>query len=268
MAIRAERVSGDDSMQLDDERHETARQAVVIAERIDRQSRAPAPKAHESLVALHQPAGAAAEAFRGLYYALRRSVGGSPLGVLAVASAARGEGRSTVAANLALVAARETGRPVALVDADLRAPALHRLFGVDGEVGLSDVLANRADLEAVVYEHPNAHVALIGGGRPEAEPARRFTSPRFARFLAQVRGEFAETVIDLPPLACVDARLIAAQCSGVVLVVRSGQTEAQLARDSLEELEGARVLGAVLNGAAGLEAPQLRAARRALPPGR
>ncbi len=256
-------------MQFDDERRESPRTTVLVAERVDKGGgHGPVPAAHETLVALHQPAGAAAEAFRGLYYALRRAVGGAPLGVVCVLSAARGEGRSTIAANLALVAARETGQQAALVDADLRAPALHRLFGVDGEVGLSDVLANRADLEAVVWTHPTGQVALVPGGRPEPEPARRFTSPRFARFLAQLRNQFDEVVVDLPPLACADARLVAPQCSGALVVVRSGRTDATLARDSLAQLDGVRVLGAVLNDVALLEAPQLVATRRALPGGR
>lgn len=255
-------------MTFDEDRNGPDGGVAVVAQRIDARRPGPEPPAHRTLVVLHEPAGAAAEAVRGLYYALRRALGGAPLGVLAVCSPARGEGRSTVAANLALVAARESGRPVALVDADLRAPALARLFGVDGEVGLSDVLANRADLDAVTFDHPRAGVTLVPGGRPEPEPARRFTSPRFARFLAQMRQRYDEVVMDLPPLACADARLLAGQCSGALVVVRAGRTELSLARDVLAGLDGTRVLGVTLNDAHEAEAPVLRAARRALPGGR
>lgn len=239
--------------------------ATATAERVDARRPGPAPVADQTLVLLAAPQGAAAEAVRGLYYALRRALGGSPLGVLAVVSAARGEGRSTLAANLALAAARETGQPAGLVDADLRSPTLHRLLGADGEVGLSDVLANRADLDAVAWEHPTAGVVLVPGGRPEQEPARRFTSPRFQRFLAQMRNRFDEVVVDLPPLACADAHVAARQCSGAVLVVRSGRTDAQLVREAVAGLDGVKLLGAVLNDVAEAEAPQLRAARLALP---
>lgn len=247
------------------ERRPARASATATAERLDAGRPGPVPEADRTLVVLHDPAGDAAEGFRGLYYALRRALGGAPLGVLGVASAARGEGRSTVAANLALVAARETGRQTALVDADLRAPRLHQLFRVDGDVGLSDVIANRADYEAVLCEYPGTGVTLIPGGRPEPEPARRIASPRFSRFLAQVRNGFDEAIVDLPPLACADARLIAPQCTGVVLVLRSGRTDAQLARDTLGLLDGVRVLGAALNAADEADAPSLRAARRALP---
>jgi capsular exopolysaccharide synthesis family protein len=238
---------------------------VAVARRVDARRPEPEAPAHGSLVLLHEPGGAASEAIRGLYYALRQALGGAPLGVLGVCSAARGEGRSTVAANLALAAARETGQPTALVDADLRSPRLATLFGQDGEVGLSDVLANRADLEAVIVEHRSGGIALVPGGRPEPEPARRFTSPRFARFLGQMRNHYDEIIFDLPPLACADARILATQCTGVVLIVRSGRTDATLARDVLASMPGAKVLGAVMNDVAEAEAPVLRAARLALP---
>ena len=238
---------------------------AAVAVRIDGRGPAPDPAGHPTLVVLQDPAGAASEAVRGLYYALRHALGGAPLGVVGVCSAARGEGRSTVAANLALMASRETGQPTALIDADLRSPRLASLFGLDGEVGLSDVLANRADVDAVIYEHRSSGISFVPGGRPEPEPARRFTSPRFARFLGQVRHRYDEAVIDLPPLAFVDCRIVAAQCTGVVLVIRSGRTEAALVKDAMDTVEGAKVLGAVLNDVAEGEAPVLRAARRALP---
>lgn len=239
--------------------------ATAVAARVELRRTGPQPEAHPSLVSIRQPAGVAAEAIRALYYALRQANGGAPLGVLGVCSSGRGEGRSTVAANLALMAARETGQPTALIDADLRAPGLAALLNVDGEVGLSDVLANRADLEAIIADYGDTGVAFVPGGRPEPEPARRFTSPRFARFLAQIRHRFDEAVVDLPPLACVDARLVARQCTGTVLLVRSGRTDGTLAREILAQAEGVKILGAVLNDVAEAEAPLLRAARLALP---
>lgn len=238
---------------------------TVAAERLDVRRPGEKPKADSTVVVLHEPVGAAAEHFRSLYYSLRRANGGGPLGVLAVVSAARGEGRSTIAANLAAIAARETGRPTALVDADLRGPTLHRLMGMDGEVGLSDVLANRADLEAVTWELDAGELTFVPGGRPEAEPARRFLSPRFQRFLAQMRHRFDEVVMDLPPLACADARLLAPQCNGALFVIRSGYTEEDLAKEAVASLDGVKLLGATLNDASEGEVPALRAARRALP---
>jgi capsular exopolysaccharide synthesis family protein len=255
-------------MQFDEERLEAHGGPAITAQRVDVGRPGNDPEGHVSLVMMHDPAGASAEAIRGLYYALRRAQGGAPLGVLAVCSAARGEGRSTISANLALAAARETGQPTALIDGDLRAPSLARLFGIDGEVGLSDILANRADIEAVVYQHRTSGVSIIPGGRPEPEPARRFTSPRFARFLAWTRNHFDEAIIDLPPLACADARIVAPQCTGAVMIVRSAQTDAALVRDALAALDGVKVLGAALNDVAEAEAPVLRAARKALPGGR
>lgn len=238
---------------------------AATAERIDARRPGPEPKSDKTLVVIHEPAGPAAESIRGLYYALRRALGGAPLGVLGIVSSDRREGRSTIAANLALVAARETGRETALVDCDLRAPKLHELFGMDGEVGVSDVLANRADFEAVLCEHPSAGVVLVPGGRPEPEPARRFASPRFVRMLAQLRNRFDEVVLDLPPLAFSDARLVAPQCSGVLMVLRAGHTDALLARETVASLSGVKVLGVTLNDVDDADAPTLQVARRALP---
>jgi capsular exopolysaccharide synthesis family protein len=242
-----------------------AEAVTFTARRLDARRPEPDPPAHPSLVVLTDPGGAGSEAIRGLYYGLRNALGGAPLGVVGVCSAARGEGRSTVAANLAFMAARETGQPTALIDADLRAPRLASLLGLDGEVGLSDVLANRADLEAVLVHHRTGGVTIVPGGRPEPEPARRFTSPRFARFLAQIRQDYDEAILDLPPLACADARILATQCSGVMLVVRAGRTASSLAREALASIGGAKVLGSVMNDVAEAEAPSLRAARLALP---
>lgn len=238
---------------------------VATVQRLDARRPGPAPDLTKTMVAHGQPAGAEAEAFRALYYGLRRALGGAPLGVVGVLSAARGEGRSTIAANLALTAARETGQPTALVDCDLRDPRLHGLVGADGELGLSDVLANRADLEAALVECPGTGVTLLPGGRPEPEPARRFTSPRFGRVLMQLRHRYDEVIVDLPPLAFVDGRLVGPQCTGVLFVVRSGVTDAAVARELLDALDGVRVLGATLNDASEIDAPALISARKALP---
>lgn len=250
-------------MHVDDDSKSNA--VVAVAERLDVKRPQEDPEADPRLVALHEPGGSAAEAFRMLYYSLRRAVNWAPLGVVGITSSARGDGRTMMAANLAVTAARETSRTVGLVDADLRVPNLHRLFGFDGEVGLSDVVANRADLDAALVAHGTAGIDLLAGGRPEPEPARRFTSPRFHRALSMLRQRYDEIFVDLPPMAFADARLLAPQCSGVVMVVRAGRTDRSLAQESLRGLEGARVYGIALNAASEVDAPVLRASRAALP---
>lgn len=250
-------------MYADDDR--MAGPVVAVAERLDERRPEKDPPADPRLVVLHAPAQAPAEAFRAMYYSLRRSLSGAPLGVVGVTSAARGDGRSVVAANLALVAARETSRTVALVDADLRAPALHRLFGFDGEMGLSDVVSNRCDLRSAFVAHAGGNIDLLAGGRPEPEPARRFASPRFQRALASLRQHYDEVVVDLPPASFSDTLIVAVQCSCVVLVVRAGRTGQLLAQESVQALDGARIAGLVLNGASDVDAPALAASRRALP---
>jgi MinD-like ATPase involved in chromosome partitioning or flagellar assembly len=155
---------------------------------------------------------------------------------------------------------------VALVDADLRRPGLHRLIGCDGEVGLSDVLANRADDEAAFWHHPEG-VLFVAGGRPEPEPARRLRHPRWLRFLGHLRSRFDEVVIDLPPLVLAEARFVIGHCDGIVLVLRAGRSSAREVRDALGEGLSTRLYGTVLNAAHESDAPGLAAVRLALPKG-
>jgi Mrp family chromosome partitioning ATPase len=235
-----------------------------VAERLD--GLRAVPQGHRTLVAANAPGGHGAEAYRTLYASLRSSLEGAPLGVLGVASPARGDGRSTTAANLAFVAARETGREVALVDADLRRPGLHRLVGSDGDVGLTDVLANRADDEAVLWHHPGG-VAFVAAGRPEPEPARRLRHPRWLRFLGMLRSRFEDVILDLPPLALAESRHLLGHCDGALLVVRAGRTMPTHVREALGEGLPTRLYGSVLNGASEADAPMLATTRRALPKG-
>ncbi|MFM2151781.1 MAG: Tyrosine-protein kinase YwqD [Pseudomonadota bacterium] len=235
-----------------------------VAERLD--GVRAVPPVHRTLVASHAPGGHGAEAYRTLYTSLRAARQGAPLGILGVASPARGDGRSTTAANLAFVAARETGREVALVDADLRRPGLHHLLGIDGELGLSDVLSNRADDEAALWRHPGG-VAFVAGGRPEPEPARRLRHPRWLRFLGMLRARFDEVIIDLPPLALAESRQLLGHCDGAVLVVRAGRTMPAHVREALGEGLPAALYGMVLNAASEADAPMLATVRRALPKG-
>jgi len=238
---------------------------LAVATRLDGVDRLTPP--HPMLVAARAPAGAAAEAYRHLYASRRRTLGGAPLGMLGVASAARGDGRTTTAANLAFIAARESGREVALVDADLRRPGLHDLVGCDGDVGLSDVLAHRSDPEAALWSHPDG-VVVVAGGRPDPEPARRLRHPRLQHLFALLRRRCDEIVVDLPPLAFAEARLLLGHCDGAVLVVRAGRTEARLVADLASDAAQLKLLGTVLNGAEEADAPRLAALRRALPGGR
>lgn len=195
------------------------------------------------LVALGAPDSAAAGQFRVLHARLARVAARRPLRVVAVTSAARGEGRTFTAANLALIAAQE-GRATILVEGDLRRPSFSSLFGLAPRAGLAEVLEGSAELgQAIARVGPLA--VLCAGGVRDAAALER--SPRAAAVMEQLRAGYDLVVVDAPPaLAFSDGDRIAAAADGVVLVVRAGMTPRQVVRLAMDSL-GDRVAGIVLN---------------------
>jgi capsular exopolysaccharide synthesis family protein len=194
------------------------------------------------LVALDAPGSAAAEQYRVLHQRLLQLATRRPLRVVAVTSAARREGRTTTAANLALTAAQE-GRATLLVDADLRHPALAALFGLAPRAGLAEVLDGTAELGQAIARVGSLAVLCAGELRDEAT-ARR---PRAAAVMEQLRAAYDLVVLDAPPaLAFSDGDRLAGAADAALLVVRAGTTPRQVVRLALESL-GDRAAGIVLN---------------------
>jgi capsular exopolysaccharide synthesis family protein len=158
-----------------------------------------------------------------------------------------GCGATEVAANVALTIA-QTGRRVALVDADLRAPALHTALGVSSDVGLAEALG--ADLELDAPAAPSAPgVAFIAAGTPPQNPAELLDAPRFDALSAQLRERFDLVVFDAPPaLDVTDATVIAARCDAAIVVARTDRTNRRDLRACVELLRrsGTRIVGIVL----------------------
>jgi capsular exopolysaccharide synthesis family protein len=196
------------------------------------------------LVALADPESIAAEQYRLLLARLDRASAARLLRTVAVTSAARGEGRSTTAANLALTAARE-GREVALVECDLKRPSLAQLFDLAPRAGLAEVVEGRAELpQALVRTHG---VALLTAGDVR-DPTAVLRGPRLATTLDALRASFSLVVLDAPPaIALSDAGRLSTAADGLVLVVRAGITPRDLVRMAVDTLAG-RLLGIVLNG--------------------
>ena len=183
---------------------------------------------------------------------LRAGIGfaamGRPTNALLVTSALPGEGKSSVAANLAFVSA-ENGKRVVLVDADLRRPSLSAMLALPPHAGLSDVLLGEA-IDPCLVEVVHGVFVLPSGARPP-NPAGLFAGDRFEALLADLRSRFDVVVFDSPPvLPVTDALSIATMVDGVVLVARAGETGAEQVRRAAERLRLARgdLLGVVLNG--------------------
>jgi polysaccharide biosynthesis transport protein len=172
--------------------------------------------------------------------------------VIAVTSPGPGEGKTTVASNLAL-AWTEIGRRVLLIDGDLRRPRLHEIFKVSNEWGLSDLLGgtdSTEGTEALVMGTNFGGLHVLPAGSATANVSYLLHSPRVLELLQRMRSEFDMVIIDTPPmLPMPDARVLGRLVDGVILVVRSARTTKDTVAIASQRLteDGTRVLGTVLN---------------------
>jgi capsular exopolysaccharide synthesis family protein len=173
-----------------------------------------------------------------------------PLRSVSITSPLPGEGKSTVAFNLA-VALAEIRPRVLLIDADMRRPTLHTRLGVSKVRGLSDVLVGARMLEDVVRESPLPGLDVITSGASSPNPIKLLQSERFERLLEEARNTYSLVVVDGPAINIVfDGAVIASKTDGTVLVFASGETEVKQVRQALYRLTTAKaksVIGVVMN---------------------
>ena len=172
------------------------------------------------------------------------------LGTLVVTSPSPVEGKSTTAANLGLVMAQE-GKRVILVDADLRQPTLHKLFGVANGEGLSNALMT-PDRPAISFlqDTGQERLCLLTSGTLKTNPAILIRSEQLLAVLSELKNNADVVLIDTPPvLAVADVAAIAGKVDGVLLIVDVVRTRRKLAVEALRTLQSvnANVLGIVLN---------------------
>jgi capsular exopolysaccharide synthesis family protein len=204
------------------------------------------------LVAEHLPKSQMSEAFRALRTSLLLSRPDHPPQVILVSSALPREGKTTVAANLAVTLA-QLGDKTVLVDADLRKPGVGRLLnlGTGKYAGLSSYLAGVSTLDLVTVPHPTIpNLVAIPTGPLPPNPADLLSSHKLSEAIAELRNKFKFVVIDSPPvMAATDAVILSVQTDGVLLVVRSGETPKEAftrTRDLLISVKS-HLLGVVLN---------------------
>ncbi|UJP08924.1 CpsD/CapB family tyrosine-protein kinase [Microbacterium sp. KUDC0406] len=169
-------------------------------------------------------------------------------GVFVVTSAGPGEGKSTTAANLAISIA-ETGRRVVLIDADLRLPRVAGLFGVEGGIGLSDVLVGRFRLNDVLQRWQRGTLFLLPSGTIPPNPAELLGSGAMDTLLKDLAAAFDVIIIDSPPVLLVtDAAVVSRFATGAIVVVAAGTTHRPRLVDAVRTIEaaGPRVLGTVI----------------------
>ena len=191
----------------------------------------------------------AAEGFRRLCTTLQFVDVDNPPKVIMVSSAIPGEGKTTLAVNLA-VALNEMGRTVALVESDLRRPRVTRYMGLVGGVGVSNVLAGTATLEDVLQSHGTGGLHVLGAGPQPPNAGQMLASAQMSSLVRELADTHDFVILDAPPvLPVADATGMAVLADGVLLAVRYGHTR----KDLLEQASvnfaraGARVLGVVMN---------------------
>lgn len=217
----------------------------------------PGQKMDGRMCTFFEKQGSKAEAFRAIRTAIFFSLQSGENQVLQVTSPTPSDGKSTVAANLAISLA-QSGKRVLICDADLRRPRVGKTFGIDNKVGLAWAIEKTAfsgtdgfDISEAICdsEIPNLSV-MVAGTRPE-NPAELLTSGAFEKLVASLRTKFDMIIFDTPPLLAVsDPSNVVNRTDGVILVVRLRKNAKPLVAQAVSILETlhANVLGIVVNG--------------------
>ena len=202
-----------------------------------------------TLLMLTEPHSPAAEAYRSLAANLQFAYADRQIQTIGVTSAAEGEGKSTTVANLA-VALAQSGRRVVVIDADLRRPGQHSVFGIEREPGLVNFLLGDMDAAQVPFQETTvAGVKVLPSGPQPGNTLEALASRRFDQVLGFARAQADFVLVDTPPAgALADAAVVAPRLEGMLLVVSAGKTKRDLARRAREQLErvNANILGVVL----------------------
>jgi capsular exopolysaccharide synthesis family protein len=189
------------------------------------------------------------EQYRRLAAALHHHSELTGLKVVMVTSAAVGEGKTLTAANLALTLSESYKKKVLLIDADLRRPAVQKIFRLDDGPGLSDGLIAKADRKMPVHRISSL-LSVMTAGRPTADPIAGLTSDRMRRVLDEARDTFEWIIIDTPPVALLpDANLLGAMVDGAILVIQANGPSYQLVQRAVDAIGRDKIVGTVLNRA-------------------
>ena len=208
------------------------------------------PKSSDGgLVVLRDPLSPSAESYRALRTNLQFVVVDNSSLAVVITSALPGEGKSTVASNLALALA-ESEKRVVLVDADLRRPAVASYAGLSGAVGLTTVLIGRASFDDVVQQGGHPSLDILPSGEIPPNPSQMLSSRAMANLIFVLRSRYDVVVIDAAPLLAVpDAILMSQIVDGVLLVADTTKIRRPQLAKAISDLEnsGTALLGIVLN---------------------
>lgn len=204
------------------------------------------------LITVAKPQSQTTEQFRTVRTNINFKAIDHDINTLAFTSAAISEGKSTVAANVAITYA-QSGKKTLLIDGDLRRPTVHSTFSLTNRRGLTSILtsdSNELNLDEFTQDSGIENLSILTAGPIPPNPAELVGSKRMKTFIDLVRNYYEMVIIDLAPILEVsDTQELARKLDGVVLVVRQGKTQKQAVKRAVEMLEiaQAHVLGYIMN---------------------
>lgn len=208
------------------------------------------PELSSHLVAYHNPQSVEAELFKVLRTNLLFPANGKPPKTIMVTSAIPGDGKSMIAANLAVSIAQGIEDHVLLIDADIRKPRINAYFGLNQQEGLSEYLASGSDVSKNFVKTAVRKLTILTAGMPPENPAELLTTQRMKTFLGEVgrRYEDRYVIIDTaPPSVASETAAIANYVDGIIIVVRAGKTPRSAVTEVIEQLGKNKIVGLVLN---------------------
>jgi protein-tyrosine kinase len=204
----------------------------------------------KDLITLKRPQSFEAEQFKILRTNLLFPESGKPPRSLMVTSAVPGEGKSFVAANLAVSVARHVNWNVLLIDCDLRRPSIHRQFGFQNVQGLSDYLTNGTALSQLLLKTGIKNLTILPAGKAPDNPSELLTSERMAALLTEVATRYNDRLIIIdspPPKLTAETGALARYVDGILLVVKYGSTPKDSVTELIAKLGRNKIIGAVVN---------------------
>lgn len=202
------------------------------------------------LITHFAPKSPVSEAYRSLRTNIQFAKADKKVKTALVTSSVPGEGKSTTVANLAITFA-QMGAKTLLIDADLRRPVLHGIFGCSRNEGLTNVLVGRSTLEEAIHETRIEGLSLLVSGTLPPNPSELLNSKVMVKLIDKVSSIYDFVLFDTPPvIAVTDAAVLSTNVDGVVLIVKSGETSREVIERSRMLLEkvNANLLGVLVNG--------------------
>lgn len=204
------------------------------------------------LVTYHDPTSVEAEIFKILRTNILFPKTGEPPASIMVTSAIPGDGKSFVAANLAISIARGIEEHVLLMDCDMRRSSIHSRFGFNGKVpGLSDFLSGKQPLDALLKKTAVEKLTILPGGTPPPNPSELLCSQAMQSLLRETKNRYSDryTIVDSPPPhLTAETTALAKYVDGIILVVRYASTPKDLVKELVEKLGRQKIIGVVMNG--------------------